>query len=141
MGRTRSKNLARDNAEIMTATERREANRLRSERWRRAHGIGPRKPAEWPWLALGVSRSTHVWYRRRAKARQEAALAIEAAQRREVLDRAERFVAQLQAELAESARCHAMTAAIIGELAAKAAEKGGIPAPCSKATQRASLWR
>lgn len=37
--------------------ERRELNRLRSLRWRRAHGIGPRKPAERPWLALGISRS------------------------------------------------------------------------------------
>jgi hypothetical protein len=45
--------------------ERREANRLRSERWRRAHGIMPRKPAQKPWLAEGVSRST--WYRRRKK--------------------------------------------------------------------------
>ncbi|MGB8901315.1 MAG: hypothetical protein WCC90_19690 [Methylocella sp.] len=106
----------------MTPAERREKNRLRSERWRRAHGIMPRKPASKPWLALGVSRST--WYRRRAKARQEAALAIDATQRREVLDRAERFVAELQAELAEAARCHAMTAAIVGELAAKAAERG-----------------
>jgi hypothetical protein len=49
----------------MTAAESRERARLRSERWRRARGIGPRKPAERPWLALGISRST--WYRRRAK--------------------------------------------------------------------------
>ena len=53
--------------------------------------------------------------RRRAKARQRAALAMETAQRREVLDRAARFVAQLQAELAEAARCQVITAAIIGE--------------------------
>jgi hypothetical protein len=46
----------------MTAAERREANRLRSEHWRRAHGIGPRRPASKPWLAEGCSRST--WYRR-----------------------------------------------------------------------------
>jgi hypothetical protein len=46
----------------MTPAERRERARLRSERWRRAHGIGPRKPASKPWLAMGVSRST--WYRR-----------------------------------------------------------------------------
>jgi hypothetical protein len=38
--------------------ERREKARLRSERWRLAHGIGPRKPAARPWLAMGVSRST-----------------------------------------------------------------------------------
>jgi hypothetical protein len=49
----------------MTNAERRERARLRSERWRRAHGIMPRKPAQRPWLAMGISRST--WYRRRAK--------------------------------------------------------------------------
>ena len=37
--------------------ERGEKARLRSLRWRRAHGIGPRRPAERPWLALGISRS------------------------------------------------------------------------------------
>jgi hypothetical protein len=42
----------------MTDAEQRERARLRSERWRRAHGIGPRRPAERPWLALGISRST-----------------------------------------------------------------------------------
>jgi hypothetical protein len=42
----------------MTPEQRRERNRLRSLRWRRAHGIGPRKPAQRPWLALGISRST-----------------------------------------------------------------------------------
>jgi hypothetical protein len=42
--------------------ERRERARLRSERWRRAHGIMPRRPAQKPWLAEGCSRST--WYRR-----------------------------------------------------------------------------
>jgi len=46
----------------LTADERRERARLRSERWRRAHGIGPRKPTQRPWLALRISRST--WYRR-----------------------------------------------------------------------------
>ena len=43
----------------LTPEERRERARLRSERWRRAHGIGPRKPAERPWLALGISHSTY----------------------------------------------------------------------------------
>ena len=56
---------------------------------------------------------------RRAKARQEAALAIETAQRRALLDRAARFVAELQAELAEAARCQVVAASIIGELAAQ----------------------
>jgi hypothetical protein len=93
----------------MTAAERREKARLRSERWRRAHGIMPRKPARRPWLASGVSRSTY--YRSRAKARQEAALAA-------TFTRAEVFVNDLQRELAEAARCHAIMASIIGELAA-----------------------
>ena len=73
-----------------TPEHRRERNRLRSERWRRAHGIGPRKPAQKPWLEAGCSRST--WYRRRAKTRQEAALAA-------TFTRAERFVAELHADL------------------------------------------
>ena len=89
--------------------ERRERNRLRSEAWRRAHGIMPRKPAERPWLAEGISRST--WYRRRAKAHQEATLAA-------TFTRAEAFVADLQRELAEAARCHAIAAGIIGEMTA-----------------------
>ena len=49
----------------MTDAEKRERNRLRSERWRRAHGIGPRRPANKPWLALGVSRSTIAQLRKR----------------------------------------------------------------------------
>ena len=57
----------------LTIDEKRERNRLRSERCRRAHGIMPRKSASKPWLAEGISRSTY--YRRRAKARQQAALA------------------------------------------------------------------
>ena len=45
------------NADQLTPEQRRERARLRSERWRRAHGIGPRKPAARPWLALALSRS------------------------------------------------------------------------------------
>jgi hypothetical protein len=91
--------------------DRRERNRLRSERWRRAHGIMPRKPAQRQWLAEGISRST--WYRRKAKTRQEAALAFETSRRQELLSSAERFVAELQADLAEAARYQAIAAAII----------------------------
>jgi hypothetical protein len=40
----------------LTPEERRARNRLRALRWRRAHGIMPRKPAQRPWLAMGVSR-------------------------------------------------------------------------------------
>jgi hypothetical protein len=135
----------------MTAAERREANRLRSERWRRAHGIGPRKPAQKPWLAEGCSRST--WYRRgnrigeltkamereagpgrghtkensppeaesfsgKLAALKESGISTQEASAFERLSRASVFVAQLQAELVEVARCHAVAAAIIGELAA-----------------------
>jgi hypothetical protein len=91
--------------------ERRERARLRSERYRRAHGIGPRRPAQKPWLAEGVSRST--WYRWRKLARERAALAA-------TFERAEAFTRQLQSELAEAARCQAVMAGIIGELAASA---------------------
>jgi hypothetical protein len=73
--------------------ERREKARLRSERWRRPHGIGPRKPAERPWLALGISRST--WYWRRAQAREQAAMAA----REAVLDRLQWQIAELRASL------------------------------------------
>jgi hypothetical protein len=54
----------------MTAIERREANRLRSERWRRAHGIMPRKHAQRRWLATGVSRSTYSGGRQKAASKQ-----------------------------------------------------------------------
>jgi hypothetical protein len=134
----------------MTAAERREANRLRSERWRRAHGIMPRRPALRPWLAEGVSRST--WYRRGNRIGQallrkavtgkhggnrksnEASkndnITLDAdgrgtsraytlarlKRKRPDLSRALAFTRQLQAELAEVARCQAVTAAIIEEL-------------------------
>jgi hypothetical protein len=65
----------------MTPDECRRAARLRSERRRRALGIKPRRPAQQPWLALGISRST--WYRRRKKAREQAAPAA----REAVIDR------------------------------------------------------
>ena len=98
----------------MTLADRRERARLHSEAWRRAHGVGPRKPAQKPWLALGVSRSTY--YRRKAKARRDAALAFETSCRREVLSRAEAFTRQLQRELAEARRLHKIVQGIIGEL-------------------------
>jgi hypothetical protein len=57
---------------MTTASERREKARLRSERWRRAHGIMPRRPAQRPWLAEGCSRSTVVSAQR---AREQAVVA------------------------------------------------------------------
>jgi len=98
----------------LTPAERRERNRLRSERWRRAHGIKPRKPAARPWLAEGISRSTY--YRRRKQAREAASVRASYA----ALERAQVFVAQLQAELAEVARHHATMAAIFAEVADRA---------------------
>lgn len=96
---------------MMTDAERREKARLRSERWRRAHGIGPRRPAQRPWLAAGVSRST--WYRRRKQAQQAAAAACT----RAALDRAESFVAALRRDLDRCAALERETMAIVAELA------------------------
>jgi hypothetical protein len=113
----------------MTAAEKRERNRFRSERWRRAHGIMPRKPASKPWLAEGVSRST--WYRRGGRLRARSGRPFKAesnngsnitikrgTSRAYILARLERDAVQLQAELAEVARCQAVAAAIIGEMMA-----------------------
>jgi hypothetical protein len=94
----------------------RERNRLRSERWRRAHGIGPRKPAQRPWLEAGCSRST--WYRRRKQAREATARQCATAATERTFTRAERFVAELRTDLDKAARSHAVAAAIIGELVA-----------------------
>jgi hypothetical protein len=96
----------------MTDAERREKARLRSERWRRAHGIGPRRPAKQPWLAAGVSRST--WYRRRKRARDAASVAFACAS----LQRAEAFAAALTRDLARCAALERESMAIIAELAA-----------------------
>jgi hypothetical protein len=92
-----------------TEEHRREAGRLRSERWRRAHGVGPRKPAQRPWLAEGISRST--WYRRRKQAR-------DAAIRKAIFDRAEALAAALQRDLAACAVHNAECGAMLAELVA-----------------------
>src|SRR5262249_9024689 len=88
--------------------ERRERARLRAERWRRAHGIGPRKPAQRPWLALGISRST--W---RAKAREQAALAQAIAAHAAVLARLQWQLAELNASLDKIAQANAAMAAAL----------------------------
>jgi transposase-like protein len=59
---------------------------------------------------MGISRSTY--YRRRKQARERAAVAVQNC----TITRAEAFTRQLQRELAEVARCQAITAEIIGEL-------------------------
>ena len=100
----------------MTPAERRERNRLRSERWRRTHGIGPRRPAQRPWLAEGISRST--WYLRRAKAREATARQSALASVEGTIERAESFAAQLSRDLERCAAADKAMAAIIGELAA-----------------------
>jgi hypothetical protein len=76
----------------------------------------PRKPAERPWLAEGISRST--WYRRRNQAREREVLAAKRSGFSRSLSRAEAFVAALQADLAEAARCQAAMGALLSELAA-----------------------
>jgi hypothetical protein len=96
----------------MTDAERREKARLRSERWRRAHGIGPRRPAQRPWLAEGISRST--WYRRKQRARQAAVVAYACA----TFERAEAFAAALARDLDRCATLERETVAILAELTA-----------------------
>ena len=96
----------------MTDAERREKARLRSERWRRAHGIGPRRPAKQPWLAEGVSRST--WYRRRKQARNVVAAACT----RATFERAEAFAVALTRDLARCAALERESMAILAELTA-----------------------
>jgi hypothetical protein len=99
----------------MTDAERREKARLRSERWRRAHGIMPRRPAKQPWLAAGVSRST--WYRRRKQAQQAAFV-------RASLDRAEVFALELSRDLARCKACERESMLMLAELTAYAARRG-----------------
>jgi hypothetical protein len=108
-----------DERQRMSPDEKRARNRLASLRWRRAHGIGPRKPAQRPWLAEGISRSK-TWYRRRAKARQEAVLEA-------TFTRADVFIMDSQRELAEAQRCHAIAAGIIRELAAISCARSPVP--------------
>jgi hypothetical protein len=90
----------------MTPDERREKARLRAERYRRARGIMPRRPPQRPWESMGISRST--FYRRRAKARQQAELAT-------AIARANFLAAALKRDLA---RCVLAQAAMARELAA-----------------------
>ncbi|MGB8901871.1 MAG: hypothetical protein WCC90_22660 [Methylocella sp.] len=85
---------------------------MRSERWRRAHGIGPRRPPQRPWLAEGVSRST--WYRRRKRVPDPAAVA----HARATFERAEAFATALTRDLARCAALERETMPIIAELAA-----------------------
>jgi hypothetical protein len=103
---------------MMTPGQREKA-RLRALRWRRAHGIGPRKPAQRPWLAEGISRST--WYRRRKRARDAASVAYA----RATLERAQAFAAELSRDLARCAALGRESMAIIAELTAYAAGHSG----------------
>ncbi len=107
---------------MTTAEERREKARLRTERWRRAHGIMPRRKAARPWLAEGISRST--WYRRRKQARERQALTLVAKAREAVVDRLDWQLAQLRGDLETAARFADEGAAIIAELAAMASGAG-----------------
>jgi hypothetical protein len=96
---------------MMTGAERREKARLRSERWRQPHGITPRRPAQRPWLAAGVSRST--WYKQRKQAQQAAA-----ARTRATLEPAEAFAAASTRDIARCAALERETMTITAELAA-----------------------
>jgi hypothetical protein len=92
--------------------DKRETARLRSERWRRAHGIMPRQPAKRPWLALGIGRSTY--YRRRKRA-QEARAAI---LRETAIAQAANLAGRLRADLDRCAALDCEVAAILRELTA-----------------------
>ena len=98
---------------MMTPDGRREKARLRSERWRRAHGIMPRRPAQRPWLAEGISRST--WYRRRKVAREREELAARVVRNQAMVDRAEAFAANLARDLERCAMLHAVMARELGQ--------------------------
>jgi len=94
----------------LTPEERHERARLRALRWRRAHGIGPRERAQSPWQVLGHRAATY--YRRRAKAREQAALAA----REAVLDRLAWQLQSLRASLDRCAVAHAVMAAALRAL-------------------------
>jgi hypothetical protein len=94
-----------DGMKKQTPEQRRAKARLRAESYRRRKGINPRKPAERPWLVLGISRST--CYRRRKQARKRAALASAQAAREALLDRLEWQLAELRAHLDRCARAQA----------------------------------
>ncbi len=98
----------------MTPAEKRERSRLRSKRWRRAHGIGPRRPAQKPWLAEGISRST--WYRRCKQAREATARRCALASVERTFTRAEAFAVQLARDLERCAAAYAAATAIIGHI-------------------------
>jgi len=91
----------------MTPAQREKA-RLRSERWRRAHGIMPRRPAQRPWLAEGISRST--WYRRRKQVREREALVVRVARNQATFARAEAFAAALAGDLERCTLAHTIMA-------------------------------
>jgi len=95
-----------------------ERNRLRSECWRRAHGIMPRKPAQRPWLAEGISRSTY--YRRRKQAPEAGARQCALASVERTIERAESYAAKLSHDLDRCTALKRECMAIIGELAALA---------------------
>ena len=95
----------------MTDVDHREKARLRSERWRRAHGIMPRRPAQRPWLAEGCSRST--WYRRRKQAREREAVAMATAASHAALKRLSFQLSLLRSDLE---RCAAIYVVIAREL-------------------------
>jgi hypothetical protein len=91
------------------AAARREKARLRSERWRRAHGIGRASPLSGRGLRKGSA--GQLWYRRRKQAR-------DAAIRKAIFDRAEALAAALQRDLAACAVHNAECGAILAELVA-----------------------
>jgi hypothetical protein len=76
----------------------------------------PRKPAQRPWLAEGVSRST--WYRRRKQAREQVAVVMATSASQAALERLSFQLSLLRSDLERCARFADEGAATIAELAA-----------------------
>jgi hypothetical protein len=82
----------------------------------------PRRPAQRPWLAEGISRST--WYRRRKQVREREALTVVATAREAVFDRLDWQLAQLRRGFETVARFADEGTAIITELAGYSGSSG-----------------
>ena len=82
----------------------------------------PRRPAQRPWLAEEISRST--WYRRRKQAREREALTVVAMAREAVFDRLDWQLAQLRRGFETVARFADEGTAIITELAGYSGSSG-----------------
>jgi hypothetical protein len=89
---------------MTTPAERREAARLRSERWRRAHGIMPRLPAQACGLRMVSAEAHSIGGASRPREREAVAA---------VFDRLEWQLGELRVALDRATYWHAESAAIL----------------------------